>query len=100
MKSWLLFSFTFLAVPSAYAIQQQAIQFNQNSYDVIKVDHLDQLELFLKNPESNRYYQKFATLQKALPACAQLSFAMNAGMYHADFSRSDYMSNRAKSCVS
>ncbi|WP_312050094.1 phosphodiester glycosidase family protein [Acinetobacter courvalinii] len=85
MKSWLLFAFTFLAVPSGYAMQQQAIQFNQNSYDVIKVDHLEQLELFLKNPESNRYYQKFATLQKALPPCAQLNFAMNAGMYHADF---------------
>ncbi|WP_433846882.1 phosphodiester glycosidase family protein [Acinetobacter proteolyticus] len=85
MKNWLLLSFTFLAVSTGHAMQHQSIQFKNQNYDVIKVEHLDQLELFLKSPKNDRYYQKFAVLQKELPACAQLNFAMNAGMYHADF---------------
>ncbi|WP_332605540.1 phosphodiester glycosidase family protein [Acinetobacter sp. ESBL14] len=84
MKNWLLFTFTFLAASTPYAMQHQTIQFKQQHYDVIKVEQLDQLQLFLKSPKTNRYYQKFAAIQKALPACEQLSFAMNAGMYHAD----------------
>lgn len=85
MKNWLLFTFTFLAASTTYAMEHQTIQFKQQHYDVIKVEQLDQLKLFLKSPETNRYYQKFAAIQKALPACEKLNFAMNAGMYHADF---------------
>ncbi|ENX35312.1 hypothetical protein F889_00979 [Acinetobacter colistiniresistens] len=85
MKNWLFFSVAFLAAPMAHAMQHQTLQFDQQAYDVIKVEDLDQLKLFLKSPETNRYYQKFAAVQKELPACAQLNFAMNAGMYHADF---------------
>ncbi|EPG38053.1 phosphodiester glycosidase family protein [Acinetobacter colistiniresistens] len=84
MKNWLFFSVAFLAAPMVHAMQHQTLQYDQQAYDVIKVEDLDQLKLFLKSPETNRYYQKFAVLQKELPACAQLNFAMNAGMYHAD----------------
>ena len=68
-----------------YAMQHQIIKVDNISYDVIKVDHLQQLRLFLKDPKNARYYQKFAHIQKMLPICEQLSFAMNAGMYHPDF---------------
>ncbi|WP_043973767.1 MULTISPECIES: phosphodiester glycosidase family protein [Acinetobacter] len=84
MKNWLFFSVALLAAPIVQAMQHQTLQFDQQAYDVIKVEDLDQLKLFLKSPETNRYYQKFAAVQKELPACAQLNFAMNAGMYHAD----------------
>lgn len=85
MKNWFLLFLAFLTVPMVHAMQEQTIQLDQKNYDVIKVEHLNQLELFLKNPQTNRYYQKFAMIQKELPTCAQLKFAMNAGMYHADF---------------
>ena len=68
-----------------YAMQHQTISMANSSYDVIQVEQLSKLELFLKNPQTNRYYQKFSMLQKALPTCAKLNFAMNAGMYHSDF---------------
>ncbi|ENW92400.1 phosphodiester glycosidase family protein [Acinetobacter dispersus] len=85
MKKWFFLSFAFLASSPVHAMQHETLQLNQQKYDVIKVEHLNQLQLFLKQPQSNRYYQKFAAIQKALPACEELNFAMNAGMYHADF---------------
>ncbi|ENX16170.1 hypothetical protein F895_01761 [Acinetobacter sp. CIP 64.2] len=85
MKNWLFFSVALLAAPIVQAMHHQTLQFDQQNYDVIKVEDLDQLKLFLKSPETNRYYHKFAAVQKELPACSQLNFAMNAGMYHADF---------------
>ena len=85
MKKWFFLSLAFLAVPTVNAMQHDTLQLNHQKYDVIKIEQLNQLKLFLKQAQSNRYYQKFAALQNVLPACEQLSFAMNAGMYHADF---------------
>ena len=68
-----------------YAMQHQTISMANSIYDVIQVEQLSKLELFLKNPQTNRYYQKFSMLQQTLPTCAKLQFAMNAGMYHSDF---------------
>lgn len=76
----ILFAFT-----SVNAMQYQVVEMQQQRFDVIQVQQLNQLELFLKNPQTNQYYQKFSRIEKQLPACAQLKFAMNAGMYHADF---------------
>ncbi len=66
-------------------MQHQTLQVDQVSYEVIQVEHLDQLKLFLKAPETGRYYQKFSRILKDLPVCKQLAFAMNAGMYHTDY---------------
>ncbi|RZF54463.1 hypothetical protein EXE30_04380 [Acinetobacter halotolerans] len=85
MKKWLLTGLISFVVPSIHAMQHQTMHAEQVTYDVIKVTDLSQLELYLKNPQTNRYYQKFSNIHQELPKCAQLKFAMNAGMYHADF---------------
>ena len=51
--------------------------------DAVRIDDLDQLQLFLKN-QQGQTYKKFATVQKERKKC-QISFAMNAGMYHPNF---------------
>ncbi|ENU27154.1 phosphodiester glycosidase family protein [Acinetobacter modestus] len=85
LKKWFIASLVSIGMSHVYAMQHQIIKVDNISYDVIKVDHLQQLRLFLKDPKNARYYQKFAHIQKMLPTCEQLSFAMNAGMYHPDF---------------
>lgn len=85
MGKRLLIGLLIFVVPMAHAMQHQTIDTDHVTYDVIKVTELSQLELYLKNPQTNRYYQKFSNIQHELPKCAQLNFAMNAGMYHADF---------------
>lgn len=85
LKKWFIASLVSICMSHVYAMQHQIIKVDNISYDVIKVDHLQQLRLFLKDPKNARYYQKFAHIQKMLPACEKLSFAMNAGMYHPDF---------------
>lgn len=52
--------------------------------DVVKVTDLSTLKLFL-NDAKQQPYQSFARLEHFLPTCQSLSFAMNAGMYHADY---------------
>lgn len=85
LKKWFIASLVSIDMSHVYAMQHQIIKVDNISYDVIKVDHLQQLRLFLKDPKNARYYQKFAHIQKMLSTCEQLSFAMNAGMYHPDF---------------
>ena len=51
--------------------------------DAVRIDDLDQLQLFLKN-QQGQTYKKFAAVQKERKNC-QISFAMNAGMYHPNF---------------
>ena len=85
LKKWFIAALVSICMSHVYAMQHQIIKVDNISYDVIKVDHLQQLRLFLKDPKNARYYQKFAHIQKMLPTCEQLSFAMNAGMYHPDF---------------
>lgn len=85
LKKWFIASLVSICMSHVYAMQHQIIKVDNISYDVIKADHLQQLRLFLKDPKNARYYQKFAHIQKMLPTCEQLSFAMNAGMYHPDF---------------
>ena len=85
LKKWFIASLVSICMSHVYAMQHQIIKVDNISYDVIKVDHLQQLRLFLKDPKTAHYYKKFAHIQKMLPTCEQLSFAMNAGMYHPDF---------------
>lgn len=51
--------------------------------DAVRIEDLDQLQLFLKN-QQGQIYKKFAAVQKERKKC-QISFAMNAGMYHPNF---------------
>ncbi|WP_089604011.1 phosphodiester glycosidase family protein [Acinetobacter piscicola] len=52
--------------------------------DAVRIDDLAKLQLLLKNQQGVPY-KKFNAIQKAMPNC-KISFAMNAGMYHANFS--------------
>lgn len=52
--------------------------------DVVKVQNLSRLKLFL-NDATQQPYQSFARVEKNLPKCQSLSFSMNAGMYHANY---------------
>ena len=53
--------------------------------DVVRIQQLDQLQLFLNNAK-HQPYKKIKAVAKDLPQCQFLSFAMNAGMYHANYS--------------
>lgn len=64
--------------------QYQWIELKQKKIDIVVVDQLNLLHLFL-NRDDQKPYQSFKALNKALDPCA-IQFAMNAGMYHADYS--------------
>ena len=66
-----------VAVQTVYANNGVAI-------DVIKVEKLADLRLYLNN-SSGRAYQSFAAVRGGLPACERMLFGMNAGMYHANY---------------
>lgn len=53
--------------------------------DVVRISQLEQLQLFLNNAKQQPY-NKIKAVAKDLPQCQLLSFAMNAGMYHSDYS--------------
>lgn len=51
--------------------------------DAVRIDDLAKLQLLLNNQQGVAF-KKFNQVQKARPKC-KISFAMNAGMYHANF---------------
>ncbi len=53
--------------------------------DIIKIDQPQNLRLFLKDRQTHQPLRKFKAVAKQLKACEKLLFAMNAGMYHADY---------------
>ncbi|MDV2441650.1 phosphodiester glycosidase family protein [Acinetobacter gerneri] len=53
--------------------------------DVVKVSNLKDLKLFL-NDANHKPYQNFGKIKQNLKKCQNMLFAMNAGMYHADYS--------------
>ena len=57
---------------------------NGVAIDVIKVEKLADLRLFLNN-SGGHAYQSFAAVRGELPACERMLFGMNAGMYHANY---------------
>ncbi|MBY3626367.1 hypothetical protein HGO21_43755 [Acinetobacter sp. CUI P1] len=80
----LLSSMVFQAT-TVFAFEYQSMKFEDVQFEVIKVDDLKDLQLFLKNPRTGDFYQKFSNIQSDLAACKELRFAMNAGMYHPNF---------------
>ena len=57
---------------------------NDVAIDVIKVEKLADLRLYLNN-SGGHAYQSFAAVRGELPACERMLFGMNAGMYHANY---------------
>ncbi|MDV4313204.1 hypothetical protein MY149_09560 [Acinetobacter indicus] len=53
-------------------------------FDVTEIRSMAQLKLVLKNT-AQQPYRYFTALQDNLQPCQQLEFAMNAGMFHADY---------------
>lgn len=62
-------------------------RFNEKSYIVCRADpNFDNIELFLNRPDG-KPYKGFSEVEKMLNQKGKkLAFAMNAGMFHADFS--------------
>jgi uncharacterized protein YigE (DUF2233 family) len=54
--------------------------------DIVKIDQPQNLRLFLNDRQTHQPLGKFKAVAKQLKACEKLLFAMNAGMYHADYS--------------
>ncbi|WP_445117079.1 phosphodiester glycosidase family protein [Acinetobacter sp. WZC-1] len=66
-------------------MEYQQITIGHRHADVVKITDLQHLGLYLQNNQ-NQVYHKFSRLRKSLGPCSKMQFAMNAGMYHADYS--------------
>lgn len=88
MKILILCIMNFIVfVQSALAVEYRQIEnAADDQFEVIEISNLNQLRLFLKNPQNNQYYKSFDNIQHQLKSCEQLTFAMNAGMFHSGFS--------------
>lgn len=88
MKILILCIMNFIVfVQSALAVECRQIEnAADDQFEVIEISNLNQLRLFLKNPQNNQYYKSFDNIQHQLKSCEQLTFAMNAGMFHSGFS--------------
>ena len=53
--------------------------------DIVQIDQPQNLRLFLNDRQTHQPLGKFKAVAKQLKACEKLLFAMNAGMYHADY---------------
>lgn len=86
-----------LLFQSAYAIAHQQIKTVEgDQYDVVSIRDFKALRLFLRNPHNQQYYKSFNKINEQLKQCEQLSFAMNAGMFHLGFSPVGLYVERAK----
>jgi uncharacterized protein YigE (DUF2233 family) len=72
---------------AAQAVDCSRVQSRDKAYSVCRVDfRRDKLRLFLKD-EAGQHFRGFEALSRSLSSRGELLvFAMNAGMYHADFS--------------
>ncbi|MDS7945026.1 phosphodiester glycosidase family protein [Acinetobacter sp. V110_1] len=88
MKILILCIMNFIVfVQYALAVEYQQIEnAADDQFEVIEISNLNQLRLFLKNPQTNQYYKSFDNIRHQLKSCEQLTFAMNAGMFHSNFS--------------
>ncbi|WP_127113834.1 phosphodiester glycosidase family protein [Shimia sediminis] len=72
------------AASVAGAVDCRDLSYQGNAYTICEVDAAqDDLRLFLRD-EAGAPYGQFSGIERALPDGQRLSFAMNAGMYHAD----------------
>src|SRR5690554_697358 len=69
------------AQPQIYSWQ---LKHRLGDFDVTEIRSMAQLKLVLKNT-AQQPYRYFTALQDDLQPCQQLEFAMNAGMFHADY---------------
>lgn len=81
----ILFAGAIASACSQSSAQYDWMENQQKNVDIIVVDQFKNLQLFLNNAQ-NRPYQNFKALNRAIESCTSLQFAMNAGMYHADYS--------------
>lgn len=65
--------------------QYDWVENEQKNVDVVIIDQFKNLKLFLNNTQ-NKPYHNFKALNQAMESCHSVQFAMNAGMYHADYS--------------
>ncbi len=85
MLRCLVFMSLLWAGPLAAAVSCESETYNERSYTICRVDIQNaDLRLFLQTP-NGKSFGSFANVDKALATSGQqLSFAMNAGMYHQD----------------
>ncbi|OTG65247.1 phosphodiester glycosidase family protein [Acinetobacter silvestris] len=82
----MLFFVILSAVSTTFAdVQYQQIKTEKNEVDVIKIEWLKDLTLWLDDVNAKPYHH-FLAIQNSLKPCDKMHFAMNAGMYQADFS--------------
>ncbi len=75
-----------LDTPTAQAeIRTWTVNNSKINVDVVEVTQLSQLGLYLKDQQGKPYLQ-ISQLQKNLQSCENMQFAMNAGMFHPDYS--------------
>lgn len=80
-----LVSLLITIAPATSALTVQTLRQADQSYTVITVDlKRDALQLFLHDNQG-RLYQSFSAITQNLPKSQQLAFAMNAGMFHANY---------------
>ncbi len=88
MKLFRLLSFVLSSVLGTACSQSQAqytwVDLPTVNMDIVLIDQLKNLQLFL-NDAQHRPYHNFKSLEKNLGSCKTLQFAMNAGMYHANY---------------
>lgn len=80
-----LFAFSMaLAASAVGAVECRDLTYDGNRYTICEVDaEQEDLRLFLRDANGDPYGQ-FSTIERALPVGQNLSFGMNAGMYHPD----------------
>ena len=66
---------------SAWQVKKEGI-----AVTVIHLKQTKNLRLFLKNHNTNEYLRTFKNLKTSLRNCEDINLAVNAGMYHQDYS--------------
>ncbi|WP_425916734.1 phosphodiester glycosidase family protein [Acinetobacter sp. TSRC1-2] len=85
LKGAVIFALSLASISYAevYSEHWQRGAFN---VDVVKIGQPQNLRLFLNEAKTSQPLHKFDAVQKQLKSCEKLLFAMNAGMYHSDYS--------------
>ncbi|ENV69864.1 hypothetical protein [Acinetobacter towneri] len=81
----LLLCYLFCTPTAQAEIRAWTVNNSKINADVVEVTQLSQLGLYLKDRQGKPYLQ-ISQLQKNLQSCENMQFAMNAGMFHPDYS--------------
>ena len=85
LSKYLLFSDLFWTPAAQAEIRVWTVNNSKINVDVVEVTQLSQLGLYLQD-QQGKPYLKISQLQKKLQPCENMQFAMNAGMFHPDYS--------------